>query len=1343
MAETWLNSLTNPGTNQLYDDLNGLYFYYAIKDSTPENRVLFVNAMRVLGVNVLPALSGKKPVDSTSAFNTMQALINTGIVDSTGSQQSFSILMHLGQVVKPFVSLAAANNEELPEVPVGEFKAASNSSELLAVTDLVLGLMAEKYSQQVEAIRGLLNKKFRTAYARIQQARNEEELKAATEEFTKALPSRENLAKAAVSFPAISSPLELVPVLGLTTPEQTVRLIAADKGLSALLPEQQANNVNLSELLAVAEGSSSLADLVVEHGEGNLAEAAKILRNLRITSSDYLSLINDLIAKTQDKSQQDALKTAITKIEETAKELSDQGFNPSEGMGISNLRKIAKDLNLDINKLIIMAVNGRTDELGSSAKKSSRSLSRRPVPVGPTSWEMPELISPLSEQQKDVPPAWARDKHRKLNHGMPGTEPKPWAPTNNDRKAQSPRAEVKAPVAPVTAAPGLPTAQIEVSGQIININGATAEEVEGISKLISGGLNGINAITITRDTDQAPLSLINGTLYLHNWTLDLLTQAMNQGKGNNSENGKKIRNAVRMALDGRISPHARRAAVDRLSGWVSVVEPQAAAEGTYKEVFEEIVAPVLGAKTEENQDGISKAEQGQASVEFAAILGITGVAVALPIIFGAGGLIGSALLVGGGLAGLGGWLIKNRLQMPRRVPVPQIVSKTPSADKLKDNNRTIVSSKLTSVGVTVKVSSTDGTDIYAFSRGKVNLGAVIVTLNPDNRLELNMVAIDEEAIARTITDQDPETIRFDIGDAIRWALKNDLIQQHGGRDFFADDTRPGIDRWLSRRLGFENVQSVPSAKFPGKIYVTGRIPAANNPTTSSNTPAPEPVRGQSPATAPVTGQNNGVRTVGSVFTTVGSQSGSGIVPLLAILNLNQLTTQLIPLNGVKHIGIGVSTYGGLAPPAWFTNLHFSSTEVVVAGVIVVLVAVVIALAVRSIRGAQSAASRTGEDGQGARTASSNKIGNTDSEAMSDNSNRSNIAGKTSRITGWASANAEENNKVGVKVLVVRIKAFVAVSKAAADQYRAAVVNYGTRGAAKIVKIIANIQGSIRAYSFRNWFINVLKKNNTVIPLIHSHGRLKGSPVEIILFSSILIPFQGEFPTKFGEFLAFCCNDLAHILRGVRKEEDPVKNLIHILTCLQAQILFRKEKEAKVAVLSAEEEKANYDASTPKVKVALSNRLKENGGVYSEDRLVKWFNAANLPDKKLESMDIEDVEELLDKGLRRTAEFIVKLGRVNEFIIKEGGLTAQDVREIVKEQVRAELDPIIKQTAENAEELSATKEQLSATKEQLSATTEQQRFIVEAFGRKDDGIMKEADCFKSILLNVAAQFKDKF
>ncbi|HNW40012.1 MAG TPA: J domain-containing protein, partial [Candidatus Omnitrophota bacterium] len=285
MAETWLNSLTNPGTNQLYDDLNGLYFYYAIKDSTPENRVLFVNAMRVLGVNVLPALSGKKPVDSTSAFNTMQALINTGIVDSTGSQQSFSILMHLGQVVKPFVSLAAANNEELPEVPVGEFKAASNSSELLAVTDLVLGLMAEKYSQQVEAIRGLLNKKFRTAYARIQQARNEEELKAATEEFTKALPSRENLAKAAVSFPAISSPLELVPVLGLTTPEQTVRLIAADKGLSALLPEQQANNVNLSELLAVAEGSSSLADLVVEHGEGNLAEAAKILRNLRITSS--------------------------------------------------------------------------------------------------------------------------------------------------------------------------------------------------------------------------------------------------------------------------------------------------------------------------------------------------------------------------------------------------------------------------------------------------------------------------------------------------------------------------------------------------------------------------------------------------------------------------------------------------------------------------------------------------------------------------------------------------------------------------------------------------------------------------------------------------------------------------------------------------------------------------------------------------------------------------------------------------------------------------------------------------------------------------------------------------
>jgi len=108
-------------------------------------------------------------------------------------------------------------------------------------------------------------------------------------------------------------------------------------------------------------------------------------------------------------------------------------------------------------------------------------------------------------------------------------------------------------------------------------------------------------------------------------------------------------------------------------------------------------------------------------------------------------------------------------------------------------------------------------------------------------------------------------------------------------------------------------------------------------------------------------------------------------------------------------------------------------------------------------------------------------------------------------------------------------------------------------------------------------------------------------------------------------------------------------------------------------------------ASQKIKVSVSDRLKEELRDYSDSSLGKWFNSANLSDTELASIDIEDIEGLLDRGLRRVAELITELGRVSEFKIQEGGLTAEDVERIIEAKIGgiidAKLEPVVKMAAE--------------------------------------------------------------
>jgi DNA-binding TFAR19-related protein (PDSD5 family) len=209
--------------------------------------------------------------------------------------------------------------------------------------------------------------------------------------------------------------------------------------------------------------------------------------------------------------------------------------------------------------------------------------------------------------------------------------------------------------------------------------------------------------------------------------------------------------------------------------------------------------------------------------------------------------------------------------------------------------------------------------------------------------------------------------------------------------------------------------------------------------------------------------------------------------------------------------------------------------------------------------------------------------------------------------------------------------------------------------------------------------------------------------------------------------------------GQSEHKITVEQIFHILNRLQAQLLYRKQIKLKLNA----SENDNYDIASKKVRVSVSNRFNEELEDYSDVELGKWFKEANLTDETLMTKDQDgnytiknnDILSLFDAGTRRAAELITELGRVSEFKIPEGGLTAEDVERIIE----AKLAPIVKQTEQVAKQTEQVAKQTEQNSIQIRATQEGADMMINAFGRQDDGIMKQADCFKSILLTVVSLF----
>ncbi|MCX5693772.1 MAG: cysteine peptidase family C39 domain-containing protein [Candidatus Omnitrophica bacterium] len=233
-----------------------------------------------------------------------------------------------------------------------------------------------------------------------------------------------------------------------------------------------------------------------------------------------------------------------------------------------------------------------------------------------------------------------------------------------------------------------------------------------------------------------------------------------------------------------------------------------------------------------------------------------------------------------------------------------------------------------------------------------------------------------------------------------------------------------------------------------------------------------------------------------------------------------------------------------------------------------------------VAGARSLPSRNGEEGQDVEGASSNRsktsIGDVrvnDSRVIPDNSISSKIVRLISRITGSIGASVKEAGKIAVKVLEVlgsRIKAFVAGSKAAAAQNRAAVVNNGIVGEAVDVVKDAETQDSIRAYGIRSWINNVFKKI-VVIPTVHKDGR----PVDLVI--PALNKYKGNDKTVVGSLLMFIFNGLSHDAEGNMSKLGVISRRI-----------FSGNPE-KGSVVKSEEEDALPKAS---VEIGVSNVVED-------------------------------------------------------------------------------------------------------------------------------------------------------
>jgi len=288
----WLkqNGYADPGTGDLYLDSEFLPILNQLTDSTQVYRkAINVGLASTNSSAQGVSLPEQGPVFGQQAFEVLQSVTNN-MLPTASLGESLSVVAALGQAIKPFTDIATASGDSLPLVPVTELREAQKKGDVLAVTDLVLGLVKEKYPDKADALTKLI-KPLREPYARMQRAKNAIERKEAAKAINKAFPSRSDIEEIAQNnFPGLS-PMTLVPLLGLTTPEQNSTLTAIYWALTpdaegpGLLPLKISDKITLQEMLYVAQGEISLADLVAGRaGKQPIGEAAKLLSRLQRVS---------------------------------------------------------------------------------------------------------------------------------------------------------------------------------------------------------------------------------------------------------------------------------------------------------------------------------------------------------------------------------------------------------------------------------------------------------------------------------------------------------------------------------------------------------------------------------------------------------------------------------------------------------------------------------------------------------------------------------------------------------------------------------------------------------------------------------------------------------------------------------------------------------------------------------------------------------------------------------------------------------------------------------------------------------------------------------------------------
>ena len=306
----------------------------------------------------------------------------------------------------------------------------------------------------------------------------------------------------------------------------------------------------------------------------------------------------------------------------------------------------------------------------------------------------------------------------------------------------------------------------------------------------------------------------------------------------------------------------------------------------------------------------------------------------------------------------------------------------------------------------------------------------------------------------------------------------------------------------------------------GPVVVAGQAELAQAPVSPLAIPAPLPVPPKlptpqqsplderSPALPLTPGQNTGTSTnngvpganngggsrVAAASTGLGNQAAGGIIKPLMLFR-DKLFIGVIPQIRLKVLGLVGGTVTAHGPPAVSTTGSLpesarrdANTEgklVSVSGANEVTSEANAVGSIVSLAGAQRATSRDGGEGQDAESVSGNRsntaveaVSNTDSRVVPGNNIGNGVARETGRITGSRSASAEESNRVGARVLVVRINEFVVSSVAAAASRlrNTGLSPFRTAGAAEI----SQTPGSTRASGVSRDFGKIFEAEGSML-----------------------------------------------------------------------------------------------------------------------------------------------------------------------------------------------------------------------------------------------------------------------